>query len=187
MLEPTPYDAQRSATLAMTAKKQLGGKLHVLRLACPPDAAIRITAASMIEHWKRVGVTVQLIDDTGDSSDADWDMAYRMTRIIEPVTELWPLMTLNSDTRVATLTPLPDRVRRQLLDLERTNDWTSATKLLHRIESELLVETRYIPLWEVDEFFVTRRHLIGLPARLMHPFQDVERWTLQSWYPQENP
>ncbi len=187
MLEPTPYDAQRSATLAMTAKKQLGGKLHVLRLACPPDADIRKTAASMIEHWKRVGVTVQLIDDAGDSSDADWDMAYRMTRIIEPVTELWPLMTLNSDTRVETLTPLPDRVRRQLLDLERTNDWTSATKLLHRIESELLIETRYIPLWEVDEFFVTRRHLIGLPPRLMHPFQDVERWTLQSWYPQENP
>jgi ABC-type transport system substrate-binding protein len=187
ILEPTPYDAQRSATLAMTAKKQLGGKLQVLRLASPPDAEIRKIAASLIEHWERVGVTVQLNDDSSDSSDADWDLAYRTTRMIEPLTELWPLMTLNSDTRVETLTPLPDRVRRQLLDLERTNDWTSATKLLHRIESELLIETRYIPLWEVDEFFVTRRNLIGLPTRLMHPFQDVERWTLQSWYPQESP
>ena len=187
MLEATPYDAQRAATLAMTAEKHLGGKLPVFRLACPPDAEIRKTATSIIDHWKRVGISVQLNDDSSDSSDADWDLAYRTTRIIEPVTDLWPLMTLNSDTRVETLTPLPDRVRRQLLDLERTNDWTSATKLLHRIESELLIETRYIPLWEVDEFFVTRRHLIGLPARLMHPFQDVERWTLQSWYPQESP
>ena len=187
MLEPTPYGAQRSATLTMTAKKQLGGKLPELRLACPPDTEIRKTAASMIDHWKRVGISVQLNDDASDSSEADWDLAYRTTRIIEPITELWPLMTLNSDTRVETLTPLPDRVRRQLLELERSNDWTSATKLLHRIESELLIETRYIPLWEVDEFFVTRRHLIGLPARLMHPFQDVERWTLQSWYLQETP
>ena len=187
MLEATPYDAKRSATLAMTSKKQLGGTLPVLRLACPPDLRIRNIAVAMIEHWRRVGISVQLNEDVVDSPDGDWDLAYRMTRIIEPLTELWPLMTLNSDTRVETLKPLPDRVRRQLLDLERTNDWTSATKLLHRIESELLVETRYIPLWEVDEFFVTRRHLIGLPNRLMHPFQDVERWTLQSWYPQESP
>ena len=187
ILEPTPYDAQRSATLTMTAKKQMGGNLPVLRLTCPPDSGIQKTAAAMIEQWKRVGISVELIEDSNDASDGNWDLAYRTTRIIEPVTELWPLMTLNSDTRVETLKPLPDRVRRQLLDLERTNDWTSATKLLHRVESELLIESRYIPLWEVDEFFVTRRNLIGLPNRLMNSFQDVERWTLQSWYPQENP
>jgi hypothetical protein len=78
-------------------------------------------------------------------------------------------------------------VRRQLLDLEQVNDWGSAISLLQRIETELLIETRYIPLWEIDEFFVTRRNLIGLPPRMMHAFHDVERWTLQSWYPQENP
>ena len=122
-----------------------------------------------------------------DSPDDEWDMIYRTTRIVEPLTELWPTLAIEDDARLETLRPLPERVRRQLLDLERANDWTSATKLLHRIEAELLVEARYIPLWEVDEFFVTRRNLIGLPPRLMHAFQDVERWTLQSWYPQEVP
>jgi hypothetical protein len=94
---------------------------------------------------------------------------------------------MQTSTGVDSLRPLPERVRRQLLDLERANDWTSATKILQRIESELIVESRYIPLWEIDEFFVTRKHLIGLPPRMMHAFHDVERWTLQSWYPQENP
>ena len=186
LAEPT-YDPQRAAALAMTAKKKLGGQLPVLRLSCPPDPALRALATTMIEHWRRVGITVKLNDDALDSPDNEWDLIYRTTKIIEPLTELWPMLALRPDAKVESLRPLPERVRRQLLDLERTNDWTSATKLLHRIETELLVEVRYIPLWEVDEFFVTRRHLIGLPARLMHPYHDVERWTLQSWYPQEVP
>jgi hypothetical protein len=184
LLAEPAYDPQRAAALALTAKKQLGGELPVLRLACPPDPATRAIATEMIGHWKRVGVTVRLNDDSGDG---DWDMGYRTTTIIEPISELWPLMALRDDAKIESLKPLPDRVRRQLVDLEQINDWTTATKLLRRIETELLIEVRYIPLWEVDDFFVTRRHLLGLPPRLMHPFQDAERWTLQSWYPQETP
>ena len=187
ILEEPPYDPQRAAALAMTAKKQLGGNLPSLRLACPPDRLVRAAATAMIEHWRRVGITVRLNDDAIDSTDSGWDLAYRTTRIVEPLTELWPLLSLREDARIDALKPLPERVRRQLLELERTNDWTAATKLLHRIETELLIETRYIPLWEVDEFFVTRRNLVGLPSNLMHAFHDVERWTLQSWYPQDAP
>ena len=188
LLQEPPYDPQRAAALAMTARKQLGGDaLPVLRLVCSPEPVVRKAAVEMIEHWRRVGITVQLVDSGNSLRDDDWDVAYRSMRIIEPLTELWPLLTVQSGTGIETLRPLPDRVRRQLLELERVNDWTSAKNLLHRIESELLVETRFIPLWEIDDFFVTRRNLIGLPPRLMHAFHDVERWTLQSWYPQESP
>jgi hypothetical protein len=40
-------------------------------------------------------------------------------------------------------------------------------------------------LWEVDEFLVARRNVTGLPARLVHAYQDIERWSVQSWYPQD--
>ena len=183
LVEPA-YDPQRAAVLALTAKKQMDGQLPELRISCPPDPAIRAIATAMIEHWRRVGITVRLNDDAGDER---WDMVYRTTSIVEPMTELWPMLALNSDAKIESLKPLPDRVRRQLVELERMNDWNSATKLLRRIETELLIEVRYVPLWEVDDFLVTRRHLFGLPPRLMHPFQDVERWTLQSWYPPETP
>jgi hypothetical protein len=148
---------------------------------------VRAAATEMIEHWRRVGIVVQLNDDSLDSADNQWDLVYCTTKVIEPLTEIWPLLTMKADASVESLRPLPERVRRQLLELERTSDWPSATKRLHRIETELLLETRFIPLWEVDEFFVTRRHLIGLPPSLMHSFHDVERWKLQSWYPQDNP
>lgn len=186
LLQEPPYDPQRAAALALTAKKQLGGELPVLRFVCAPDPLVKGAAVQMVEHWRRIGLTVQLID-APDSSPDQWDLAYRTTKVVEPLTELWPLLTLQSRTDVESLRPLPERMRRQLLELERSNDWTSATNLLHRVESELLVESRFIPLWEVDDFFVTRRHLIGLPSRLMHAYHDVERWTLQSWYPQESP
>ncbi len=186
LTEPT-YDPQRAAALALTAKKQLGGKLPVLRMACPPDPVARSAAGTMIEHWRRVGITVELNSDSFDSPDNEWDLVYCTRRIIEPVTELWPLLSMKPDASVESLKPMPERVRRQLLELERTTDWPTATKLLFRIETELLVEARFIPLWEVDEFFVTRRHLLGLPSPLMHSFHDAERWKLQSWYPQEAP
>jgi hypothetical protein len=127
------------------------------------------------------------VDDSPAAADKTWDLIYRITKIVEPMTELWPLLTLQAGASVDSLKPLPERVRHQLLDIERARDWVSAKKLLHRVESELLVEMRYVPLWEVDEFFVVRRNLSGLPSRLMHPYQDVERWTLSSWYPQEAP
>jgi hypothetical protein len=183
------FDPQRAAVLALTAKKQMGEDIPVLRLTCPPDPAIQAAAIEMIEAWRRVGITVRLVDNSIDSADQpdDWDMVYRITRIVEPLTEFWPLLTLQPDATVESLKPLPERMRRQLLELDRSIDWTSATKLIHRIETELLVEARYLPLWEVDEFFVTRRQLMGLPPKLMNAFQDVERWTLQSWYPTEVP
>jgi len=187
LLREPPYDPQRAAALAMTAKKQLGGDLPELRFVCSPDPLARNAAIEMVEHWRRAGMAVRLIDGSPDHAAGRWDLAYRSVRIVEPLTELWPLLTMQTSTGVDSLRPLPERVRRQLLDLERANDWTSATKILQRIESELIVESRYIPLWEIDEFFVTRKHLIGLPPRMMHAFHDVERWTLQSWYPQENP
>ena len=123
----------------------------------------------------------------GDKADEGWDICYRTARLTEPIADIWPLLTLQSEARVEALQPLPERTRRVLLELERTIDWTTATKLLHRLLADLLTEARYVPLWEVDEYLVVRRHLVGLPLRPMQAYDDVERWTLQSWYPQETP
>jgi ABC-type transport system substrate-binding protein len=189
LLAEPMFDPQRAAVLSLTARKQRGGDLPVLRLSCPPDPAIQDAATQMIEAWRRVGITVRLIDNSTGSADQadDWDMVYRVSRIVEPLTEFWPMLTLQPDATVESLKPLPERMRRQLLELDRSIDWTSATKLIHRIETELLIEARYIPLWEEDEFFVSRRQLVGLPVKLINAFHDVERWTLQSWYPTETP
>ena len=190
LLEQPAYDPQLAAALALAAKKRSGGTLPTLRLSCPSDPIVRETARAMIENWRRVGLDVTLLGDAAPAAgepDDGWDICYRTARFVEPVADIWPLLTLQTDARVAALQPLPERTRRVLLELERTIDWTTATKLLHRLLADLLTEARYVPLWEVDEYLVVRRNLIGLPARPMQTYDDVERWTLQSWYPQETP
>ena len=190
LLEQPAYDPQLAAALALAAKKRTGGTLPTLRLSCPSDPTVRETARVMIENWKRVGLVVTLLDDAATAAgeaDEDWDICYRTAKFVEPVADIWPLLTLQADASITALQPLPERTRRVLLELERTIDWTTATKLLHRLLADLLTEARYVPLWEVDEYLVVRRNLVGLPARPMQTYDDVERWTLQSWYPQETP
>ena len=118
----------------------------------------------MIEHWRRVGISVQLADDDPGSSADNWDLVYRADRLIEPLIDLWPLLTQHADTRVEALKPLPERVRRQLLELERVNDWASANFVAPSNRSGNCWWNLAIFLFgEVDEFFVIRRHLTGLP------------------------
>ena len=176
------YDPPLSAALAQTAKKQMGGTLPVLKMNCPNEERIRSLSLAMIEDWRRIGITVKLLNE-GDQGD--WDICYRTSRSVEPLTELWPLLTLQSSARIDAIQALSEPTRRGLLELERSNDWTGAVKLLHRLLADLLIEARYIPLWELDEHLVARKHVSGLPDRPIHTYDDIERWNIQSWYPSE--
>lgn len=184
-LPQAEFDPALAAALALTAKKHLGGTLPVLRMTCPDDARSHEVAQIMIEHWRRVGIEVQLREDA-DSSD-DWDICYQTVKSVEPLMDIWPLLTLQPSARVDALQTLSEPSRRLLLELERTVDWTTATKLLHRLLADLLIEARYVPLWEVDEYLIVRKNVSGVPTRLMHPYSEVERWTVQSWYPIDTP
>ena len=184
-LPQAEFDPALAAALALTAKKQLGGTLPALRMTCPDDARSREVAQAMIEHWRRVGIEVQLREDAGSSDE--WDICYQTVKSVEPLMDIWPLLTLQPSARVDALQTLSEPTRRLLLELERTVDWTTATKLLHRLLTDLLIEARYVPLWEVDEYLVVRKNVSGVPTRLMHPYSDVERWTVQSWYPTDTP
>jgi hypothetical protein len=157
--------------------------LPVLKISCPNDPAARAASSVMIDEWKRIGIEVELVDQ----ASPDWDLCYRMIKSIEPLMDIWPLLTLQESARVEGLQSLPESTRRNLLELERIGDWTTATKLLHRMLANQQIEARYIPLWEVDEFLVARKNVTGIPARPMHAYDDVERWTVQSWYPQDAP
>lgn len=184
-LPQAEFDPALAAALALTAKKQSGGALPTLRMTCPVDARSREIAQVMIEYWRRVGIEVRLLGD--DDSLSDWDICYQTVKSIEPVMDIWPLLTLQRSARVDGLQALSEPSRRLLLELERTVDWTTATKLLHRLLADLLIEARYVPLWEVDEYLVVRKNVNGVPSRLIQPYSEVERWTVQSWYPTDTP
>lgn len=181
---PQPvYDSTTAAALVATSKKELGDKLPTIRLAVPADTCVQRAVPAMLESWHRVGLTVEIVTDASTA----WDMAYRTVRVIEPFADLWPLFSPHGRAEQAAIASFPHPVREEMLQLDQAVDWTAAMRGLQRLQQEFLTEARYLPLWEVDEFTVFRRRVAALPSRPMHPYQDADRWTVQSWYPTEQP
>lgn len=183
LLAQPDYEPILSAGLAATARKEFGGTIPPLKITFPPDVEIRQAVEAMIVQWKRVGLEVTPVK----SAEEDWDLAYRMVQFREPLIDLWPFLTNDPTASVAALNAFPERIRRQLMEMERSADWASAIKVLHRLQTDLLIDAWWIPLWELDEFSLVRRNISGLPEKLVSPYQDIERWVVQSWYPTENP
>jgi ABC-type transport system substrate-binding protein len=184
LVTPLPFDLTQAFTLSIAAKNQLEDKkLPVLKLLCVPDPIARAAAVQLVNHWARIGVTVQLV--TGSTQSDDWDILYRMVKMTEPFSELWPFLTLESQARVESLMHLPDWFNRELIALDSAPNWISATDSLKRLHRMLMDEVQIIPLWEVDDFMVLRKNITGVPKRPMHTYQSIELWRVNSWYPKD--
>jgi ABC-type transport system substrate-binding protein len=182
-ISPDPYVA-RSLTLA--AEKALKGKVPTLRMIIPPDPGLRPAINRIIENWERIGVKVVTIA-SDDSQPENWDLAYRVITMTEPLTQLWPLLTTQSMTRVADLQVLPGWLRQELIQLELSTNWNDARAQLHELHQSLWSEVFYLPLWEVDRFSLSRHNLTGLPSSPLHPYQNINRWVISPWFDQSRP
>lgn len=190
LIEPRPYDLTLAFALRLASQKALGGEIPTLNLVCDPDPPIVSAARKMIDEWKRVGINVRLVNGTGQQLDRDakeWDIAYRTVTMPEPLTELWPFLTLRGSARIADLEHLPDWLRQELIRLDTANDWRSAIDQLRRLHRLLWAEVQLIPLWEVDEFSVYRKHIEGYRIDGVHAYQNIDRWTVEPWIPPEAP
>ncbi|MDC0261736.1 ABC transporter substrate-binding protein [Planctomycetaceae bacterium] len=178
-----PYVA-RSLTLA--AEKALKGKIPTLRMMIPPDSGLLPAISRIIENWERIGIKVVIVT-SDDPQPENWDLAYRVITMTEPLTQLWPLLTTQSMTRVADLQILPGWLRQELIQLELSTNWNDARSRLHALHQSLWSEVFYLPLWEVDRFSLARRNLTGLPSSPLHPYQNVNRWVISPWFDQSRP
>ncbi|HTI50424.1 MAG TPA: ABC transporter substrate-binding protein [Planctomycetaceae bacterium] len=186
-ITPHNYDPALAYSLTKTAEKELGGALAPLRMWTPDDPEVRGAAGRIVESWKAIGVHVTLISPaTGAASpginSADWDIAYRVELVAEPLIELWSLLALTASTETSTLNYLPTWLRHDLLELDRIGDWRSAEDLLHKLHRQLWAEVHLIPLWELDEHFVVRKNIRNVPDRPLFPYQGIERWKVEPWF-----
>ncbi|MBD3676426.1 MAG: hypothetical protein HUJ26_23185 [Planctomycetaceae bacterium] len=182
-ISPDPLVA-RSLTLA--AQKTAGGKLPVFRLAAPHDSNLQPVLKQMIDDWKRVGITVEVIS-SDDQEPENWDLAYRVVSLSEPLSQLWPFLTMKRHSRVADLQILPGWLRQELIQLELATNWNDARQQLHKLHQALWSEVFYLPLWELERFSMARRHLTGIPDAPLTPYQQVNRWVVNPWYDQSIP
>lgn len=187
LVKPHDYDLSLAFSLAVAAKNALGGQIPDMRLVCPPDPVMEAAARDFVRQWAKLGVTVELVAESAQPLAPDhkgWDILYHKVRVREPLTELWPLLTLSDRARVAALDHLPDWLRRQLIELDYAGDWKSALGILERLHAQLWQEVRWVPLWEVEEFFLVRKNIARPPLRShqsgpLHIYQDIEEWIVR--------
>ena len=157
-------------------------KLPRLRMVVDPDPTAAEAAARIAVYWQRIGFEVDIIagDQKGSTlRDADWDLCYRRVRMEEPLLELWALLTNDTSFDMNRLKLFPDWMRQELVNLDYPASFTDAQDRLFTIHRHMAAQAFIIPLWEVDEFAVWKKSIIGTPERPMSPYQNVERWIVR--------
>lgn len=205
LITPRESDLSLAFALATAGKKSLGAEMRTLRMICEPEPLIEAAAKRLIEDWKSIDITVELVtssvaaevarpavdqltvasgqDSVATPADSqDWDLVYRTVRSTEPMMELWPLLSLDKVARVHSIRYLPDWLRQGLIDLDRTADWSTTVSSLQKLHRELAETAQFIPLWEIDDALVFRKTIRGIPDAPLHPYHDVELWISEPWY-----
>ena len=212
LVAPREADTSLAFALATAAKKSLGAEMRPLRMICESEPLVEAAAKRLIEEWKPLGITVELVSagplsqaarpagadrlPVASGQDAlaapaaatetqSWDLAYRTVRMTEPMMELWPMLSLDTVARVQSIRYLPDWLRQGLIDLDRVADWSTTVASLQELHRELAETVQLIPLWEIDDAMVFRKTLRGIPEAPLHPYHDVELWISEPWYPTE--
>lgn len=167
--EPTPEQLEELA--------EQSGVLPTLKMICAPDPTARVAAEAICSQMKRIGLIIELLPE--NTVTDDWDLLYRTSRMVEPLAELWPFLAIDKEARVDSLAHLPDWLAQELVNLDNSGSFASATEQLHLLHRHLAAEGHYIPLWEVDEHMAVNKSVSGLASEPLSVYQDIERWTIK--------
>jgi hypothetical protein len=157
-------------------------KLPSLRMVVDPDPTAAEAAERIAVYWRRIGVEIELIPGAQSGTplaDDAWDLCYRRVRMEEPLLELWPLLSNDSSFDMNRLKLFPDWMRQELVNLDYSSSFVDAQDRLFTIHRHMSAQAFIIPLWEVDEFAVWKKSMLGIPERPMTSYQNVERWIVR--------
>ncbi|MCA9024949.1 MAG: hypothetical protein KDA86_07030, partial [Planctomycetaceae bacterium] len=63
----------------------------------------------------------------------------------------------------------------------------AALQLVSRLHLHLWGEVMLIPLWEVDDYLIYRKNVRGVPVDPVHPYEEIDRWVVESWFAEDLP
>jgi tetratricopeptide (TPR) repeat protein len=193
-VEPRPYDpyAGLALTLAginsLVTNKVIEGELPVLRILVPPDPVIRKAVERMIDNWGRIKIAAEIIseDDRTAFAEGRWDLIYRRVQMTEPAVQLWPFLTLQGTARIEDLAPFPDWLKQEVIALDRASDYSRAEDRVQSLHRHLSQEAALIPLWEIDQYTLYRKHLRGFSLRPVHCYDNIDQWVREAFVPAGN-
>ena len=180
---PRAYDLPLAFALALAAGQANKAALPELVFAAPAGAPQWQAAQRLAATWTRLGLPIKLVtyEDAGET----WDIAYRVVSLADPAVGLAPLLSVTPSAELTALARLPDWLRQRLIDLERAGDPTAAAAALIELHRLLAADVRIVPLFEIEQFLVSRGPIAGQPARPVAVYEGVEHWTPAVEYPEE--
>ena len=176
------------------ARHEMGQARIVLTLRYPARPDVRAAIPRIVEALTKAGIRIQTIELSESDLEAylragkPFDLAYRATRIGEPVYDAGPLICPGFDAAPASLgiaALASPRILQLLLQLEQALEWGTARELVKQIDRECRDELPMIPLWQLRDHYAWRTRLSG-PAEVTENLYDgIERWEIQPWYPRD--
>jgi ABC-type transport system substrate-binding protein len=186
LVQPRRYDLSSSLAMLIAAGRKLESDVPKLTMVVAPGPVAEEAAEMMVNVWRRLGLEIDLVRST-DPPPERWDILYRTLQMTEPLAEMWPFLTFQDRARLSDLDDYPDWLKQELVELDRTSDQGRAITALQTLHRHLANDTAYIPLWEIDRFVVLRRNVQGFPQRPVHPYFNIDRWSMEAWFQTELP
>lgn len=180
LVQPAGYEPSTATALVFVDRAKLSAIGRPLRVLCSNVKRERNAAKRILESWKRIGIEAEFVTfDEQDTEPVEWDIAYRTTRLQDPLYDLSKLLGLKPHVTTQDLNYLPPWIVRDLQNLDLVSDIRAAQAQLRELHASLAREVIMIPLWEVDEFAIFRKNVRGFPKELVHPYHGIDEWVVQ--------
>ncbi|MCA9089347.1 MAG: hypothetical protein KDA90_12030, partial [Planctomycetaceae bacterium] len=181
LVQERRYDLSSAIAMSVAARKILKSDLPTLRLIVEPGAVREATAKEIVRIWNLIGIPVELVAGT-DPAPESWDMIYRSVQMVEPLVQMWPFLTISQRAQLSDLEHYPDWLKQELVELDRTSDQSRAMSRMQELHRHLWLDAAFIPLWELDQYRVVRKTIVGFPPRANHCYDGIGQWISQPWY-----
>ncbi|MEP3479384.1 MAG: ABC transporter substrate-binding protein [Fuerstiella sp.] len=172
-------DVFRRENAAAITKSVSHITLPRLRFVVEDDPVAMLAAEKMVERWKALKFDIELIPGGQPGkplADDEWDVMYRVTRMEEPLLDLWPLMLTDEQLDVSRLETYPDWMRQELINLDYATSFPDARGKLFQIHRHMSAQAFIVPLWELDDYIAFQRSVAGFESQPLSVYQSVEKW-----------
>ncbi|MCA9170379.1 MAG: hypothetical protein KDB23_22025, partial [Planctomycetales bacterium] len=182
------YDPRHARTLMQLAqveinavaakRKEKAPSLHELVLAYPGSDIAKTACDEIVAQFKIIGINCvlrRLMPDEIRPADSEWDLLYVDCVMAEPTIDAGRL--LGSDGLVGSKLPHLNLALRQLAE---TTSWNEASIRLQAIHQIVADDVTVIPLWQLVDYLAHRPGLKGILNEPVTPYDDIEKWRLES-------
>ncbi len=166
-------------SLRPTKERKEKLKAPSLVIAHPRSSTAAQGAEAIARMWGDIGVLATTRElGRGESIPGDdlWDFLYLEVVMEEPLADVASII---GETGFATDISAP--AEQSLRTLSYSQSWRTVCATLRRLHRQVSVDLSIVPLWQVKEHYAYRNTVRGIGRELIHLYQNVDRWQIDTY------